>query len=97
VTAKYGSIRNCALVDGAWIITTEGLADQPGVIGVDRCHGNATCLNGQTSRGIGAWTFYPAPHAGGVRLLGAASPGVLLIDNGGRQMRFAIASGMYQT
>jgi hypothetical protein len=53
------------------IIATEGLAGKPGVIGVDACHGDAACLDGQTTRGLAAWTIYPAPFAGGVRLLGA--------------------------
>lgn len=66
----------------------------PGAIGVDACHGAAACLDGQTSRGLAAWVFYPAPFAGGVRLLGVASPGVLIIDDSGHQLRFTIVSGV---
>lgn len=96
VTAQYGAITSCALEGGAWIVTTAGLSGQPGVIGVERCAGNATCLDGQTNRGINSWSFYPAPHAGAVRLLGVASPGALLVDDAGHQLRFTIATGQYQ-
>ena len=34
VAARYGEISNCARVGGSWVIATEGLAGQPGVIGV---------------------------------------------------------------
>lgn len=95
VGAKYGAISNCELVGDSWVLATEGTNSQPGVIGVDTCHGSATCLNGQTDRGMAVWTFYPAPHAGGVRILGVSSPGVLIIDDGGHQLHFTIATGAY--
>lgn len=95
VAARYGAILNCAREGDSWVIATDGLAGKPGVIGVDACHSDATCLNGQTARGMAAWMFYPAPYAGGVRLLGLASPGVLLVDDGGYQLRFTIDSGTY--
>lgn len=95
VAAKYGAISNCELVGDSWIIATQGMSGQPGVIGVDACHESATCLDGQTDRGMAVWTFFPAPHAGGVRILGLSSPGVLIIDNGGHQLHFTIATGAY--
>jgi hypothetical protein len=73
------------------------MSGQPGVIGVDACHGSSACLNGQIDRGMSAWTFYPAPHAGGVRILGVSSPGVLIIDDGGHQLHFTIATGVYSS
>ncbi|HEX8983195.1 MAG TPA: hypothetical protein VF792_10525 [Ktedonobacterales bacterium] len=96
VAVKYGSIRNCALVGDSWILSTVGLTNQPGVIGVDSCHGDAACLNPQTDRSISAWTFYPAPNVGHVAILGMASPGVLLVDNGGHRLNFTISTGTYQ-
>lgn len=95
VAAKYGAISNCELVGDSWVIATQGMSGQPGVIGVDACHGSAACLDGQTDRGMDVWTFYPAPHAGGVRILGVSSPGVLIIDDGGHQLHFTIATGAY--
>lgn len=95
VAAQYGAIDNCERVNGSWVIATEGLTGKPGVIGVDICHSDPICLNGQTDRGIAVWTFYPAPFTGGVRLLGIAAPGVLLIDNAGHQLHFTIATGDY--
>ncbi len=95
VADKYGAISNCELAGDSWVIATEGIRDQPGVIGVDTCHGVAACLNGQSDRSITAWTFYPGPNAGGIRILGVQSPGVLIIDDGGRQMDFTIATGTY--
>lgn len=97
VAARYGAISNCELVGDSWVLATEGLINQPGVIGIDTCHGSASCLDGQTDRDITAWKFYPAPHAGGVRILGVKSPGVLIIDNGGRQLYFTIATGAYNS
>ena len=96
VATAYGAISNCELLGDSWLIATEGLSGKSGVIGVDTCHGDATCLNPQTDRGISAWRFYAAPYPGGVRILGVESPGVILIDNGGHQMRFTIAAGTYQ-
>jgi len=95
VAAKYGAISSCELVGDSWALATEGMSSQPGVIGVDICHGSAACLDGQTDRGMTVWTFYPAPHAGGVRILGVSSPGVLIIDDGGHQLHFTIATGAY--
>lgn len=97
VAATYGAISNCELVGDSWVIATEGASGQPGVIGVDACHGSAACLDGQTDRGMSAWTFHPAPHAGGVRILGIASPGVLIIDDGGHQLHFTIATRVYSS
>lgn len=95
VAAKYGAISNCELVGDSWIIATQGMSGQPGVIGVDACHESAICLDGQTDRGMAVWTFYSAPHAGGVRILGVSSPGILIIDDGGHQLHFTIATGAY--
>lgn len=96
VAAKYGEMSNCELVGDTWVIATEGLPTQRGALGVEPCHGSATCLDAQTDRGIAVWTFYPAPNPGGVRILGEASPGVLIVGNGGHQLRFTIATGVYQ-
>ena len=95
VAATYGAISNCELVGDSWVLATEGASSQPGVIGVDTCLGSAACLDGETDRGMAAWTFYPAPHVGGVRILGVSSPGVLIIDDGGHQLHFTIATGAY--
>lgn len=97
VAATYGAISNCVLVGDSWVIATEGASGQPGVIGIDACHGSAACLDGQTDRGMDVWTFYPAPHVGGVRILGIASPGVLIIDDGGHQLHFTIVTGAYSS
>ncbi|HEX8727386.1 MAG TPA: hypothetical protein VF739_02115 [Ktedonobacterales bacterium] len=97
VAAKYGAISNCELVGDSWLLATAGMSGQPGVIGVDACHGSVVCLDGQTDRGMSAWVFYPAPQAGGVRILGVSSPGVLIIDNGGHQLHFTIATGAYSS
>jgi hypothetical protein len=95
VAATYGEITTCERVDDAWVIASEGLAGQPGVIGVDTCHGEAACQDSQTDRDLSVWRFYPAPFAGGVRLLAFYAPGVLFVDDGGHQMRFTIVTGAY--
>lgn len=96
ITATYGEIRNCELVGGDWVVATLGSPTQSSAIGVDACDGNTNCLDGRTARDIHAWTFYPAPFVGGVTILQVTATGTLIVDNGGHELKFDLATGQYQ-
>ena len=99
ITETYGEIRNCGPLDSqrsTWIMTTLGTTTSHGVIAIYRCSTDS-CRDGRTDHPIGGWTFFPAPHVGGVTLLVMQSPTVFIIDNGGYQLTFDELSDTYSS
>ncbi len=98
---RYGEIRNCALFDRYWVITTLGkkLDDGTrgtGVIAIFTCDSSdEKCLDGTSDHPLSGWSFVTPPYAGDVRVESVDSLGVLLIFNYGHLFRFDVASGQF--
>jgi hypothetical protein len=97
ITRRYGEIRNCTPAGAdrsAWVITTLGTDSARAVVAIFRC-ATAACRDGRQDHPVAGWRIYPAPYAGGVTLLGRQAAGVLIVDNGGHEMVFDLATGRY--
>jgi hypothetical protein len=97
IARRYGEIGNCTPADverSAWVITTLGTESARGVVAVYRCV-SAACRDGRNDHSIAGWRIYPAPYAGGVTLLGQQATDVLIVDNGGHEIVFDVATGRY--
>ena len=97
IARRYGELRNCTPADAersAWVITTLGTNKARGVMAIYRC-ASAACRDGRNDHPIGGWRIYPPPYPGGVTLLGQQAKGILIIDNGGHQIRFDVVTGRY--
>jgi hypothetical protein len=97
IANRYGEIRNCAPADAersAWVITTLGTESARGVVAIYLC-ASAACRDGRNDHRLGGWRIYPAPYSGGVILLGKQAADVLIVDNGGHQIVFDVATGRY--
>ncbi len=96
ITQRYGEIRNCGLFGDTWVITTLGSVENGGAIGVYRCDGvDQSCLDGRSDHPLGDWTFYPPPYPGPVTVLMRFDGSRLLVSNGGDQLSFNIATGVF--
>jgi len=95
IGTQYGEVGQCLLIADVWVLATGGVAHGPGAIGLYRCRQvDATCLDGRTDHAFGGWAWFPAPYAGPVKILGQ-SGSTLIIDDGGHQLRFDIATSSY--
>jgi hypothetical protein len=97
IARRYGEIRNCTPADSersAWVIATLGTASARGVVAVYRC-ASAACRDGRQDHPVAGWRFYPPPYAGGVTLLGEQARDMLIVDNGGHEIVFDVATGRY--
>jgi photosystem II stability/assembly factor-like uncharacterized protein len=103
IAQRYGEIRNCAPLGqtrSTWVITTLGVSATPespaqrGGVLIYRCT-SAVCQDGSTDHPLAGWQYYAAPYCCGVTLLGTPSPTTLMIDNGGHQLHFDTATGLY--
>lgn len=100
VVQAYGGIVSCFRYDGAsvgWVITTDGTAGQPAVVGIDWCvDGTAACLNGSQDHTNDLWTYYPATSPGSIRLAARPIAGYpLALTVGGKQQSFDPATAAY--
>ncbi|MHB8503265.1 MAG: hypothetical protein ACYDHE_20270 [Candidatus Acidiferrales bacterium] len=96
ITRQYGQIRDCLLVENTWVITTLGLLGGRGVIALDTCSAkDSSCTDGSMDHPFGGWRVYAPPYPGGVTILRESSPGVLIVDNGGHQITFTIATATF--
>lgn len=94
---KYGEIRNIFRIGDDWALTTLGNQKSNGVIGLYRCSPtDIACLNGQTPLLLDGWTFYEAPFSRGVTLM-RETGNTLIIDNGGHQITFDVATHSYNS
>ena len=97
VSRRYGEIRNCLLAGNDWVLTTLGLVGAPGVVGLDGCGvSDTSCRDGSVDHPFASWHFYRAPFPGGVTVLGQ-SQGGLVVDNGGHQIRFTLATASFES
>jgi hypothetical protein len=97
VSRRYGEIRNCLFAGNDWVLTTLGLVGEPGVIGLDDCGiSDTSCRDGSVDHPFASWHFYKAPFPGGVTVLGQGQGG-LVVDDGGHQIRFTLATASFET
>ncbi len=97
VSRRYGEIRNCLLAGNDWVLTTLGLVGAHGVVGLDDCGvSDTSCRDGSVDHPFASWHFYSAPFPGGVTVLGQ-SQGGLVVDNGGHQIRFTLATASFES
>ncbi len=96
IAGAYGAVRGCGTYGTQLVFTTLGLPGQPGGIGTFQCHADdAACVSGGSARIGGSWMFFPAPRPGGVKILTVHTSDTLIIDNGGFQMCFSLATHVY--
>jgi len=88
------TIRNCLQVGDNWVIAAVGgTADSAG-LGVLACNGNATCLGGQTDPStFGTWQWFKPGGFGGDVVVLDATGSLLLVDVGGHELTFNVATG----
>jgi hypothetical protein len=87
------TIRNCLEVGTDWVIATTGGPPGAANLGILRCGGNSSCIRGQADpAAFDRWQWFkPSGIAGGVTILGVDG-GTLLLDAGGRELTFSLAS-----
>jgi hypothetical protein len=92
ITAQYGEIRNCLLVDKTWVLTTLGRVGSAGVVATLPC-ADATCLDPRIDHPLSAWNISVAPNPGGATVLRSdPTNGRVLVSNGGREFFFDLRS-----
>jgi hypothetical protein len=70
--AKYGTPRYCFTPDDGttWVLLTSGGPGAVSALGIDHCTAaDAACANGQTSRNVSAFTWFPDPNGDELGLL----------------------------
>lgn len=97
LVAEYGEVRGrCGPMGNLVFFTTYGVDGGPGGIGIFDCGADdPACLRGEAPKTGGPWEFYPAPKAGGVKILAKVSENVLIVSNGGGQVCFNLATREY--
>lgn len=65
--------------------------NRQGVIGVCPAANVANCQSSNNASLTG-WQIVTPPHPGGVTLLSSQSPTVLMVDNGGYQLKFDLTT-----
>lgn len=98
VEGQYGEMRNCAFVDGYWLVTTLGKrlndgSQTSGTIAIYSCQaGDITCLNGDADHPLSGWLFVALPYHGGATYVEHRAPDVIIVSNGGHQLQFNLAT-----
>ncbi len=101
VIAHYGDERDCGLLDDSWVITTLGLrltdgSRAQGIIALYHCGpDDAACLDGSTDHPLAGWSFIAPPYPGGVTWMGEREPDTIIVDNGGPQLEFNVATEQF--
>ena len=97
---KYGDIRTCRLFGDSWVIIASNKTADGGArwaVGVYRCAStDASCLDGQNDHPLSGWTFYSPPYQEEVTILTQLDSNSLVLDNGGHQLSFSIATGAFE-
>jgi hypothetical protein len=98
IVATSGSVLGrCGLYGTYLVFTTYGTSTAHGGIGVFECGANdASCRAGGYPEHPGAWSFYPGPMSGSVKVLAFhPTQDELVVDNGGLQTCFNLSTRMY--
>ena len=94
---QYGDIRTCRLFGDSWLIIASNKTADGGArwaIGVHRCAStDASCHDGQNDHPLSGWTFYSPPYQEEVTVLTQLDSNDLVLDHGGHQLSFDIATG----
>lgn len=94
---QYGDTRTCRLFGDSWLIIASNKTADGGArwaIGVYRCAStDASCHDGQNDHPLSGWTFYSPPYQEEVTVLTQLDSNNLVLDNGGHQLSFDIATG----
>lgn len=98
IVAAYGPLNSaCALYGNFLLFTTQGSASAHGGIGLFECGPTDTsCRQGGLPEHPGAWSFYPGPKVGGIKIF-FYHPDTqeFIIDSGGLQTCFKLATRTY--
>ena len=80
------------------MLTTLGQVGAPGFVGLDECGVSDNIVSGRFDRpSICGVALYKAPFPGGVITVLGESQGVLVVDNGGHQMKFTLATASFES
>jgi hypothetical protein len=92
-----GDIRTCRLVGDSWVVIASNKTADGGArwaIGVYHCAStDASCHEGRNDHPLSGWTFYSPPYQEEVTILKQLDSNNLVLDNGGHQLSFDIATG----